>query len=80
MDNPLRNKMRQNRTWKTLNISWDTYDNMRTMRKTGESMNNLVRRIMGLPVPDPTRERSRRTIYYDEDYKSSPKPRKSKYE
>ncbi len=63
------NRMRYERTFKTLNISWDTYNNLRKVRKKGESMNNLVRRHMGLPVPDPTRPKANRPAYYDEDWK-----------
>ena len=59
---------RYTRTWKTLNVSWDTYDNMRKVRKPGEPMNNLVRRMMRLPVPDPTRPLAKRKAYYDEDW------------
>lgn len=61
-------KLSRDRSWVTINVSWDTYDVIMQRRKKGESVNIVLRKIMGLEVPDPTRPNSRRTIYYDEDY------------
>lgn len=53
-------------SWKTLNISLDTHKELMYRRVRGESMNNLIRRLLQLPTPDPTRPSAKRT-YYDED-------------
>ncbi len=59
----------RSRTWTTLNISWDTYDHLIKMRERGESMNTVVRKALGLTIPDPTRPNPRRS-YYDEDWRA----------
>ena len=56
------------RRWSTVNISWDTYENLMTQRLKGESLNNLIRRVLKLEIPDPTRGQ-RRHEYYNEDWK-----------
>ena len=53
--------------WKTLNLSPDTYGELLKLRKERESMNDLVRRILGLTVPDPSRIRKKLRTYYKED-------------
>lgn len=52
--------------WISINVSHDTYKYLRARRKNYESMNNVVRRALKLPVPDPTRAGIRRS-YYEED-------------
>ena len=37
-------------------------------RKVGESVNTVIRKIMELEVPDPTRPQANRKAYYDEDW------------
>ena len=61
-------KLPRDKSWATLNVSWDTYDYIMKKRERGESVNIVLRKILGLEVPDPTRPKSRRTLYYDEDY------------
>ena len=65
---PKTNKMRSNRTFKTISVSWDTYDSIMEKRKIGESVNIVIRKIMNLEVPDPTRPLANRKAYYDEDW------------
>ena len=61
--------MRMNEySWKTINVSPDTYKYLRARRKPFESMNSVVRRALKLPVPDPTRAEVKRS-YYKEDKK-----------
>lgn len=53
--------------WRTINISPDTYDQLRSWRKPGESMDVALRRILklpSLPIRSSTRKR-----YYPEDEK-----------
>ena len=52
--------------WITINVSTDTYQQLRKLRLRGESMNEVLRKLMDLPMPDPTRSKRKR-IYYEED-------------
>lgn len=65
---PKPNRMRGERTWNTINVSWDTYDNLMKLRQKAESMNTLLRRLTGMELPDPTRPKPKRSFYYDEDW------------
>lgn len=60
--------MREKRTWNTINVSWHTYENLRKLREKGDSMNAVIRGLMNLEVPDPTRPTPSRRAYYDEDW------------
>ena len=53
-------------TWTTINVSMDTYHHLRKLRGKKESMNEVIRKLIDLPVPDTSRPRARR-IYYEED-------------
>jgi len=55
------------RKWAAVNLSWDTYTKLINRRKPNESLNDLIRGLMGEEVPDPTRNQRRRP-YFDQDW------------
>lgn len=52
---------------KTLNLSLDTFQHLKKRRRRGEAMNDLIRRLLGLPALDPSRKPRLRIYYYSED-------------
>ena len=57
------------RKWAAANLSWDTYTKLIDRRKPDQSLNDLIRGLMGEEVPDPTRKQ-RRHPYFNEDWKT----------